>query len=457
MARHLLCAVLLCVCAMAWADGGFVPARTTATHVSSAAAQKGILVSEPGSEVLLLETTYHGPSSSFAWIIPVPEAPQEVFPANATFMDAILRQTSPVQVDHSVRDYSGGGRGGGAGLSGGQPSSSVASPVRVLARMTVGEYDAAVLAASRAAGGQAGDVVQWLQDNGYEVTDRLAQVLQPYVKDHWVFVALKLLPDVAEEKPLLKDVAPIGIRFRQGGGRLVFPLYISRLSAPPFTAIALVTIGTSSYRCQQFPVVRFEDETPIRRGETYGMFRRKMCRIPRPALLCEFCGGERLPALALSYKAGGRIPVKAALGGPPVVTRYFGYVQPQEMDDLELSPHSVSGEHEYAVLIERTGPRRQRWGSSPAAVDRFTADCGALPLRPEDLVDEPATGQDASGNEVPIAGWHGPYIDVGRGTPWDPRAEVFDPLNIVFADRTDMAGTIRPATLRECQAAEQDR
>ena len=461
MVRRLLCVLLLVACMAACADGGFTPRLVSTSRTTSAAAQKAVLISEPGSEVLLLETTYRGPAAGFAWIIPVPETPQEVFRANGDFMDAILRQTSPVLVEHYVRGYSGsGGLGGRSGAGGGGSSSSVASPVRVLARMAVGDYEAVVLAADKSAGGQAGDVVQWLQDNGYEVSGRLRTVLEPYVKDHWVFVALKLQEDVAEEKPLLQDVPPVGLRFRQRGRRLVFPLHISRVSAPPFTAIALVTIGTSSYICRDLPVVGVEQETTIAAGQTYGQFRRKMSREPTPALLCECCAGS-LPALSMSYREGGDVAVKAGLGGHATVTRYFAYLKPEEMEDLHLTPHGGAFAGGHTVLVERTRPAEIR-GSGwdlPKALDRFTADCGALPCKLQDLLEAPTTGQDASGNGVPITGWHGPYLAVGQHSgvqPADLQGWVLDPLNISFWDRPSVAGTIRFATLPECEAAERE-
>lgn len=483
MSRYLFGILLLAICTAVWADGGFVPrrfTRATAAGASSAAAQKGIMVSEPGSEVLLLQTTYRGPAADFAWIIPVPAAPQEVFAANAEFIDAILRQTSPVQVDHHERntaiDSGRGGRGyGGGGGSIGGTTPSAPPPVQVLARMAVGKYDAAVLAADRA-GGQAGDIVQWLQDNGYEVSDRLTEVIQPYVKQQWVFVALKLQQQTAADKSLLQDVPPIGIRFPQSGGRLVFPLYISRLSAPDHTGIALVTIARSSYRCRELPVVWPDQSTPIHSGETYGDFRRKLCRDPVPALLCEYrvsapdelkpyreVGGKIVisqKALSMSYRASGGDPVSAGLGGRPTVTRYFAYLQPGEMQDLNLRPFGVASPEGYVLLMERTGPLDAEdywWRNKSDTLDHFIADCGAYPSKLEDLLTAPTVGQDASGNPVPITNWHGPYLAQGYANPASLSRYRLDPLNISLCDLRGMEGTIRPVSLSDCRNIAKDR
>ncbi|MEI6503672.1 MAG: DUF2330 domain-containing protein, partial [Armatimonadota bacterium] len=290
----------------AFGDGGFfVPKNVTLSQSGSSAAQKGVMVAEGASQVLLLETTYRGPASDFAWVIPVPAAPQEVFTANGEFIDQIFAQTSAIQVDHFVHDTPaspGASRGSGGGGEGEEKPSSLASPARILARMAVGDYDALVFSAGSTADGGAMGLAEWLQSEGYAVPKTFASLLAEYAAKQWVFVALKLQGKVAQERPLLKDVPPIGIRFPRTNARLVFPLLISRLSAPPFTSLALVAISRTGYRCQELEVVRLNGERPISAGETYGAIRRDLCRRPRPALLCEYVAAHP-PALSMSYRA----------------------------------------------------------------------------------------------------------------------------------------------------------
>jgi hypothetical protein len=52
--------------------------------------QKGIIIDPAeGREVLLLQTTYHGPAAGFAWVIPVPGEPldDDVFMASTEFVE----------------------------------------------------------------------------------------------------------------------------------------------------------------------------------------------------------------------------------------------------------------------------------------------------------------------------------------------------------------------------------
>lgn len=460
MSLRLSSVVLLAIAlsGAALADGGFVPARATTVYASSAAAQKAVIISEPDSEVLLLQTTYRGPSSAFAWIIPVPEKPEAVFPANQHFVDGIFRETSPRLVDHLVAGNGGAGGGGRGGGMGGETAQT--GPVQMLGRLTVGDYEAAILAARKAGGGDKADAVTtWLQDNGYEVSDKLGDVLQPYIDRDWVFVALKLQEKVAEQKPLLKDVAPVGIRFHQSARRLVFPLYISRLSAPSYTAIALAIVSTCVYRCRELPMVEFAKKRGIQPGQTYGAVRREMCRVPTPALLCEYCREGLSEPLKLVYGVAGRAPTYASLGGIPVVSRYFAYLQPKEMVDLNFVPRATSRRRDYEVLIERTATANwqdrhsddRRWVSGAAM--GFADTCGALPRQAADLLQPAALGWDASGNTVGISSWAGPYLKPQSWQRFDVSKYVFDPLNIIFCDRTDLTGTVGPATAGDCLAA----
>ena len=195
-------------------------------------------------------------------------------------------------------------------------------------------------------------------------------------------------------------------------------------------------------------------------GQTYGAFRRELCREPEPALLCEYCRGGLSDPLALAYRAGGRAPTHASLGGAPVVSRFFAYLQPKEMEDLDFIPRGASRTRDYEVLIERTGTAtlRERASGGRAtglgdAITRFTDDCGALPQSPADLLRPTDVGWDASGNSVKIDNWRGPYVKVTKGSSFDESAWVFDPLNIVFCDRARMSGTVKPATARDCRNA----
>lgn len=541
----LLTALSLSVVGNAVADGCFfLPPDVLSTHAGSSSAQKGILLREGADEVLLLQTTYHGPASRFAWIIPVPVQPQ-VFLAEAAFVEQVFVRSEPRVVTDLGTDswlvdkfnMSAGMKAAGpAAPPGGGPGA-----VQVLQRMLVGDFEAAVLAA-----GDGNALRQWLLANRYAVPRDPEGVLGAYARQGWVFVALRMQDEAAETKPQLADVPPVGLRFPYPPGKLIFPLSISRLSAPAQSAILLCTIGDAPYLCDTLPT-RFVDATAsLKRGETYGTLRRKLSREPGPGTLCEASRTGALPYTDLNYDS----TQTAKTNFPQAhLTRHFLLLQPGEMQDLVFSAKPDDPHRDYQLLISRKGRLRKmdadpselrslvlepgsgeqataRGQAAPAvetssvlgltgpaadgimllvvlaaltvvillfrnrgssegcgtmflfaiglmilggtlsslnheyaryagradgltqrlegAATNFREDTGANPKTVEDLaaIVAPATGYDASGNEVPVQGWKGPYL---RYAPADPTGGtmIVDPLNTQLIDVGGLTATVR--------------
>jgi len=97
--------------------------------------------------------------------------------------------------------------------------------------------------------------------------------------------------------------------------------------------------------------------------------------------------------------------------------------------------------HEYARYAERADGLTQRL---EGAATNFREDTGANPKTVDDLaaIVAPATGYDASGNEVPVQGWKGPYL---RFAPLDPTGGtmIVDPLNTQLVDVGGLTATVQ--------------
>ena len=341
--------VLALTPSLAQADGMFLPSQGQAMADAarpSAAAQKAVIIQEGGEEVLLLQTTYRGPAAAFAWVVPVPSVPTEVFEAEPCFVEQVLLHTSPrvvskIAEDPSARaDRTMGAEGGGAEASG----------VTVHQRMAVGEFDAAVLSA---AGGQA--LQQWLEANHYAVPAEAAGVLDRYVQRGWAFVAVKLLSEVAQQRSTLTDVPPLGIRFP--AAKLVYPLEITRGSAGPWTSLVLCLIADGPVDCDTMPSVWLE-ATPLAldAGATYGTLRRQLTRAGNgPALLCEYSMQGPLRYVDLSYRGEDWAQPAADTGlTARHATRFFGLLRREELRDLEFTP-APQRPNDYRVLMYREG------------------------------------------------------------------------------------------------------
>lgn len=338
MARWPLTVVLLsCLVAPLFADGMFVPNSLHGDNVRpSSAAQKGIMLRDGPDEVLLLQTTYQDPADRFAWVVPVPSRPSEIFSAEPAFVTEVFRGTEPVVVTElgkprksRFKEAMGPGMGApGAPSAPGMAGEALPPPVVVLEEKEVGDYHAVVLAATE------GDELQkWLQRNQYHVPTEAEGVLSDYVRRGWVFVALKMQEQRAREQAVLTDVAPLGLRFRCPAAGLVYPLTVSRVSAPPLSALLLCVIAGRPYPCRTLAAVWLDEQVKLRRDETYGDLRRRMTREPT-RLLCEFSGKAPFNYTNLGYRASDWEQGRAADFHLRQASRFFGLVAPEEMVDL---------------------------------------------------------------------------------------------------------------------------
>lgn len=345
------CALLLfAICTPALTDGFFTGQELAAGGRPSSAAQKAILIREGTEEVLLLQTTYQGPASAFAWVVPVPSRPADVFPAERYFMDGVFGHTTPrtvTEVDgrlaHATKSRmlaEEGAAKDGAAVAGEQ--------VTVVQRLIVGDYDAAVLSAT---GGKA--LKRWLDRNGYGLPEGGQAHLEPYVRAQWFFVAVKLMEGVVARQPYLGDVSPLGIRFPVRD--LVFPLRISRISAPPLSAILLCVIDDGPVTCRGMPVHWVKEDYSLARGETYGTYRRQIARGAGQArLLCEYSARRPLPFTDLSYRADGWIAPRPNDMLRRYATRFFALLATDELEDM-IFERDTSAPDDYVVVVRRSG------------------------------------------------------------------------------------------------------
>jgi len=168
------CIVLVVALALAQgpagADGAFAKGRGYARELAEPD-QKALLFQEGGRETLILEVTYRGQVEEFGWVVPVPSRPR-LSSVSADLFRELVRLTYPAPL--SAKQGKGMRGGGGAGVT-------------VIERAQVGPYDATVLAASDPRA-----LAHWLQKHDYAFSTGSAQVLEPYVKQGWYYVALRI-------------------------------------------------------------------------------------------------------------------------------------------------------------------------------------------------------------------------------------------------------------------------
>jgi hypothetical protein len=121
-------------------------------------------------------------------------------------------------------EYAGGAPDGAA--------SSAPPRVGVVSRERLGPFDVARLTAT-----DPGALRDWLEEHGFQLPDRLAEGLKPYVRAKWEYVAVRLAPAVLGDRGdgakevLGGTLDPLRLTF--DSNRLIYPMRLSRLAKTP--------------------------------------------------------------------------------------------------------------------------------------------------------------------------------------------------------------------------------
>ncbi len=173
--------------------------------------QKAVVFWSKGKEQLIISPSYEGPSSNFAWVVPVPARPKVEILKGAIFHE-LAELTTPRP--RTLGD-------------GKAPTAAGAPPVTVLERKTVGAYDVSVLAATD---GQA--LMKWLKRNKYHLPDKAVGPIKQYVKEKWTFVACRIKAPKAAKGLATGTLAPIRLTF--SAKKPVYPVKLSSVNPKPF-------------------------------------------------------------------------------------------------------------------------------------------------------------------------------------------------------------------------------
>ncbi len=219
VALLLMAVGLFALPAEACACGAYVPSEGDAEIRGEAS----VVRFDGRTEDIIMRLTVQGESPEAAWILPVPTT-AEVRLADADLFRDLVELTRPRVVVHKrwfPKDLFGGdGDGNGAGAA--APSGA---GVQVLERRSLGPFEVASLAAT-----DAGALEGWLRDNGFDLSDDLAQGLQPYVDAGWRYVAARLRPRAGDEE-LSGTLQPLWVRFPTE--EIVYPMRLSALADGP--------------------------------------------------------------------------------------------------------------------------------------------------------------------------------------------------------------------------------
>jgi hypothetical protein len=204
--------------------GAMVPSKDARVAVDR---ETSVVDWDGRTEQIVMRLTVRGNAPEAAWIMPVPHR-ASVDLGDSRLFSELSALTAP---EHVTRHYfwprahdwpfSGSGNvgDGAAAPMPGAPS------VEVVGRERLGPFDVARLAATDPEALQ-----RWLEDNDFDLPDRLATALRPYVDQKWEYVAIRLAPRESST-PLAGTLDPLRLRF--ASDRLVYPMRLSKLASTP--------------------------------------------------------------------------------------------------------------------------------------------------------------------------------------------------------------------------------
>ncbi len=201
-----------------------------------------------------IQIQYEGDAERFAWIIPVMDVPEVQVSAQALF-DNILQGTVPTFriTSRSTGDCGFGGLAcakneaadlqlGGLGLADDEGGNETDGP-QVLDRGFAGAFEYVTLT-----GDSVAEVVDWLEAAGYAQDDEAPPILQEYLDEGFVFVAVKLRSGADVD-----EIQPLAIRYP--GVEPCIPIRLTRIAAVEDMAIRAVFLGDGRVASSNWPQV----------------------------------------------------------------------------------------------------------------------------------------------------------------------------------------------------------
>lgn len=216
---------------------------STASPVNQTA-ERIIFAQEGTRTTAVIEIQYEGPSERFAWVLPVPGVP-EIGVSSKQALDRLQQLSNPQYTLNTTfeqcefdpapgdGDFAGGSQDAGAVFGDGdaqEPS------VSVVASGSVGPYDFNVISVSDNAENPAELALEWLADNGYDVSLLGEDILASYLDEGLNLAAFRLSKNSDSG-----SIRPVLISYQST--QPVIPIRPTAVAADPNMGILVWVLG----------------------------------------------------------------------------------------------------------------------------------------------------------------------------------------------------------------------
>jgi hypothetical protein len=268
---------ILNVCSSAFADGKVF--SQAMAFPATTPDQRAMLHFEKGVERLVIQTSFVGAGSNFAWVVPFPSPPkidavQETFfsTLNSTFQPKVISQPSrlwllflPIGGFISLTIFARRQKherlliwcfstvlicGGFLALiphfvkARGEPPGATDASVKILGRKSVGIYDTVTLSSK-----DGGALLDWLNANQFSTPTNALPIISSYASQGWAFAAAILHPT----NTVSIHTRPHPLAFTFETERAVYPLRLTGIENDA-CAIELFVFGPDRAEAEHFKV-----------------------------------------------------------------------------------------------------------------------------------------------------------------------------------------------------------
>ena len=203
-----------------------------------------------GTVTAIIQIQYTGFAEDFSWILPLPEAiTADALEVPDTATNAFLEietATNPVFIApppppcaQVVFEFE----------SAAEEMSDDASEVEVFASGEVGPFGFDVIGSEDPMA-----LINWLRDNAYRVTPEMEPLINVYVEEQFVFLAMRLLPDQG-----VQDIQPIQVTYPSE--KPMIPLRLTAVAANPNMAVLTWFFANAQAIPTNYAHMEIPDET----------------------------------------------------------------------------------------------------------------------------------------------------------------------------------------------------
>jgi MYXO-CTERM domain-containing protein len=211
------------------ACGGFFCQQTPIDQ----SAERIIFAQRGGTITAYIQVAYSGSAEDFSWVVPVSAVP-EIDVTDSTIFQSLDQATGVVITPPSCLFDFGGGMAedaDGNAAPGSSGGGARGDEVVVYSEATVGPYDTAVVGSENA-----DMLIDWLNERDYIITEAMRPIVEQYVSDGLLFMAMRLSADQGVDA-----LRPIVMTYE--GSNPVIPIRLTAVAAEPNMGIIVWLLG----------------------------------------------------------------------------------------------------------------------------------------------------------------------------------------------------------------------